>query len=118
MTAWKAMGGAAKVALIAATLMVTVLIATVLEVPWLAIAYGRRMTITQNAGRALYVGEGRNSSIAVSELPGGKHYFHVSGKVEASTEPYDMRLQRCSGTSRRCFIRTRNRCWWSASARA
>ena len=35
--------------------------------------------------------------IAISELPGGQLYFHVSGKVEASTEPYDMRLQRMLG---------------------
>jgi len=38
-----------------------------------------------------------NSSIVISELPGGQHYFHVSGKVEASTEPFDMRLQRMLG---------------------
>ena len=50
-----------------------------------------------NPGKALYVGEGRNSSVAISELPDGKHYFHVAGKVEASTEPYDMRLQRMLG---------------------
>ncbi|HML15770.1 MAG TPA: fused MFS/spermidine synthase [Bryobacteraceae bacterium] len=93
LTAWESLRGGAKFAAVAATLLVAMLIATVSEVPWLAIAYGRRMTITQNAGRALYVGEGRNSSIAISELPDGKHYFHVAGKVEASTEPYDMRLQ-------------------------
>lgn len=73
------------------------MIASVSEVPWLAIAYGRRMLLQTNPGRALYVGEGRNSSVAISELPDGKHYFHVAGKVEASTEPYDMRLQRMLG---------------------
>ncbi|HLW77819.1 MAG TPA: fused MFS/spermidine synthase, partial [Bryobacteraceae bacterium] len=73
------------------------LIAAVKPVPWLAIAYGRRMLIQSDPGRPLYIGEGRNSSIAISELPGGEHYFHVSGKVEASTEPYDMRLQRMLG---------------------
>ncbi|HWZ30341.1 MAG TPA: fused MFS/spermidine synthase [Bryobacteraceae bacterium] len=73
------------------------LIAGVSEMPWMAVAYGRRMLITSNPGHALYIGEGRNSSVVVSELPDGKHYFHVSGKVEASTEPYDMRLQRMLG---------------------
>ncbi len=73
------------------------MVSGVSEMPWIAMAYGRRMTITSNPGRALFVGEGRNSSIVVSELPDGKHYFHVSGKVEASTEPYDMRLQRMLG---------------------
>jgi spermidine synthase len=73
------------------------LITSVAPVPWLAIAYGRRMLTTNDPGKVLYLGEGRNSSIAISELPGGAHYFHVSGKVEASTEPYDMRLQRMLG---------------------
>ena len=45
----------------------------------------------------LYVGEGMNSSIAVSDLASGIRHFHVSGKVEASTEPQDMRLQRMLG---------------------
>ncbi len=80
--------------LLASAVAVFWMIAGVSEMPWMAIAYGRRMTITTNPGRPLFIGEGRNSSIVVSELPDGKHYFHVSGKVEASTEPYDMRLQR------------------------
>jgi spermidine synthase len=85
------------IGLFASMLAISWMIAQVSEMPWLAIAYGRRMTITTNAGKPLFIGEGRNSSIVVSELPDGKHYFHVSGKVEASTEPYDMRLQRMLG---------------------
>src|SRR4029078_10370003 len=38
-----------------------------------------------------------NSSIAVSQLPNGMRNFHVAGKVEASSEPQDMRLQRMLG---------------------
>ena len=53
--------------------------------------------LCRRARKPLYVGEGRNSSVVVSQLPGGQIYFHVSGKVEASTEPYDMRLQRMLG---------------------
>ncbi|HTB16090.1 MAG TPA: fused MFS/spermidine synthase [Bryobacteraceae bacterium] len=81
----------------AATLIAIFLFATVSEVPWLAIAYGRRMSLQTAPGKPLYIGEGRNSSVVVSELDGGQIYFHVSGKVEASTEPYDMRLQRMLG---------------------
>jgi spermidine synthase len=55
------------------------------------------MSIQTAPGKPLYVGEGRNSSVVVSQLDGGQVYFHVSGKVEASTEPYDMRLQRMLG---------------------
>jgi spermidine synthase len=81
----------------AAALIAMVLFATVTEVPWLAIAYGRRMSLQTAPGKPLYIGEGRNSSVVVSQLEGGQIYFHVSGKVEASTEPYDMRLQRMLG---------------------
>ena len=71
---------------------------TVRDAPWLAIAYGRRMNeYKQYNSRLLYLGEGRNSSIAVSEYPNGVRYFHVSGKVEATTETFDMRLQRMLG---------------------
>src|SRR5262249_4345143 len=51
----------------------------------------------QGEPNAIYVGEGINSSIAVSEEANGWRNFHVSGKVEASTEPQDMRLQRLLG---------------------
>jgi spermidine synthase len=81
----------------AATLVAIFLFATVSEVPWLPIAYGRRMSLQTAPGKPLYVGEGRNSSVVVSQLDTGQIYFHVSGKVEASTEPYDMRLQRMLG---------------------
>src|SRR5262249_52273090 len=64
---------------------------------WLPLAYGRRAITTTGAGTPLYVGEGMNSSIVISQLPAGQRYFHVSGKVEASTETFDMRLQRMLG---------------------
>jgi spermidine synthase len=81
----------------AATLVSIFLCATVSEVPWLAIGYGRRMSLQTAPGKPLYIGEGRNSSVVVSQLDTGQVYFHVSGKVEASTEPHDMRLQRMLG---------------------
>jgi spermidine synthase len=73
------------------------MIANVAPVPWLAVAYGRRMILQTDPGRALYVGEGRNYSVAISEPPDGDRYFHVAGKVEASTALADMRLQRMLG---------------------
>jgi spermidine synthase len=61
------------------------------------IAYGR--FVAREVGRAMidYKGEGMNSSVAVSISEGGTRSFHVSGKVEASSEPQDMRLQRMLG---------------------
>jgi spermidine synthase len=67
-------------------------------VPGGLVAYGRSLPTRDETGiQYLYKGEGLNSSVAVSELPGGIRNFHVSGKVEASSEPQDMRLQRMLG---------------------
>jgi spermidine synthase len=85
------------VATVASLVSVVWMIANIAPVPWLAIAYGRRMILQTNPGRVLYVGEGRNYSVAISEPPDGNRYFHVAGKVEASTDPNDMRLQRMLG---------------------
>ena len=66
-------------------------------VPPALIAYGRRFMLNWNHSEILYTGEGLNSSIAISRYEDGAIQFHVSGKVEASTEIYDMRLQRTLG---------------------
>ena len=71
-------------------------VAQLTPVPAGLIAWGRSLS-WQGEPNALYVGEGINSSIAVTEEPNGYRNFHVSGKVEASTEPQDMRLQRLLG---------------------
>jgi len=84
-------------ATLASAVAVICMIASISPVPWLAVAYGRRMLLQTYPGRALYVGEGRNYSVAISEPPDGDRYFHVAGKVEASTDPGDMRLQRMLG---------------------
>jgi spermidine synthase/MFS family permease len=44
-----------------------------------------------------FLGEGMNDSVAVSESKEGLRYFHGSGKVQASSDPRDMRLQRMLG---------------------
>jgi spermidine synthase len=64
------------------------------EVPGELIAYGRNVPTETGKSAILYEGEGMNSSVAVSMLLDGTRCFHVSGKVEASSEPQDMRLQK------------------------
>jgi spermidine synthase len=71
--------------------------ANVSDVPGNLIAYGRRIMTSSGSSKILYTGEGINSSIAITQWNDGAIQFHVSGKVEASTEPYDMRLQRMLG---------------------
>jgi len=61
------------------------------------IAYGRRMATNAGASTILYTAEGRNSSVAISEWSNGAIYVNVNGHVEATTEPFDMKLQRMVG---------------------
>jgi spermidine synthase len=70
---------------------------SVRAVPWQLVAYGRYLMTTSEDARNLYVGEGTNSTVAVTEGFDGTRNFHVAGKIEASTEPQDMRLQRMLG---------------------
>jgi spermidine synthase len=72
-------------------------LASVPKIPDGLIAYGRFLPTYTTEPKYLYVGEGMNSSIAVSEEASGARNFHVSGKVEASSLPQDMRLQRMLG---------------------
>jgi spermidine synthase len=65
--------------------------------PWGVVAYGRRVATEVSQASVLYMGEGMNASIAVTRWSDGARLFHVSGKVEASTEQQDMRLQRMLG---------------------
>jgi spermidine synthase len=89
-------------ALAGAVVLTGVLAWTVAEVPWQAIAYGRRVTpILRGLGlsaeaQPLFVGEGINSSVVITDR-GGQRFFYVSGKSEASTGILDMRLQRLMG---------------------
>lgn len=67
------------------------------EVPGELIAYGRRMSTDFDRSEILYVAEGRNSSVAISRWDDGTIYVNVNGHVEATTEPFDMKLQRMVG---------------------
>jgi spermidine synthase len=88
---------AGSAALAAALVIAAILAANVQPVPGVLIAYGRRIITSMSRSQILYTGEGINSSIAISRWDDGAIQFHVSGKVEASTESYDMRLQRMLG---------------------
>ncbi len=73
------------------------------SLPWQLVAWGRRFRawnyshanndLNNGDARLLYLGEGLNSSVAVTTAGPGTLNFHVAGKVEASTDPQDMRLQ-------------------------
>src|SRR4051812_46652214 len=65
--------------------------------PGLLVAYGRYAATRIGQANIIYVGEGLNASVAVSELANGVRNYHNAGKVQASSEPQDMRLQRMLG---------------------
>ena len=66
-------------------------------IPGELIAYGRQMPIYMGQSAILYTAEGRNSSVAISRWNNGDIYINVNGHVEATTEIYDMKLQRMVG---------------------
>ncbi len=94
---WRARSAAGAALLAAAACCAVLMASRVADVPGELIAYGRRMTTSTGRSQVLYTAEGMNSSIAITRWNDGAIQFHVSGKVEASTEPYDMRLQRMLG---------------------
>jgi spermidine synthase len=83
--------------LVAAVLLAAVMAPQVPAVPGELIAYGRQMLRNHNQSTILYTAEGRNSSVAISRWSNGTIYVNVNGHVEATTELFDMKLQRMVG---------------------
>jgi spermidine synthase len=65
--------------------------------PDILVAYGRYAATRVGSADIIYMGEGWNASVAVSRLSNGVLNYHNAGKVQASSEPQDMRLQRMLG---------------------
>jgi spermidine synthase len=61
------------------------------------LAHGRAIWSIDPRDRYPYISEGAASTVAVHIAPDGTQHFHVAGRVEASTNPADMRLQRLLG---------------------
>ena len=111
------LGTPGAVLLTAAAFLAVLLACHVGELPWGVIAYGRFTAIYGGQfapGRDVkeenvphggggpttyceYVGEGLNGSVAVTMRTDGVRSFHSAGKVQASNDPRDMRLQRMLG---------------------
>ena len=110
------LGAAGAVVLVAGGVLAGMLAWHVGELPWGVVAYGR---FTATYGDAFapgivkeedvprggggwttyceYVGEGLNGTVAVTMRTDGVRSFHSAGKVQASNDPRDMRLQRMLG---------------------
>ena len=94
---WHSRSVAGAVLLAAAVFCAVTLATRVSDVPGELIAYGRAHSVQRGLSQVLFTAEGMNSSIAITRWNNGTIQFHVSGKVEASTDPTDMRLQRMLG---------------------
>jgi len=88
---------ATTVALILATGTAGLLARKVPDVPGDLIAYGRYAATWVGLSNVIYKDEGLNAFVAVSETSTGVRNYHNAGKVQASSEPQDMRLQRMLG---------------------
>jgi spermidine synthase len=67
------------------------------DIPGILIAYGRYAATWVGQNDIIYKEEGITASVAVSRTPNGVLNYHNAGKVQASSEPQDMRLQRMLG---------------------
>jgi len=67
------------------------------RIPGEVVAYGRFLPVRGIGANVIYMGEGLTASVAVTEDNGGILNYHNAGKVQASSYPEDMRLQRMLG---------------------
>jgi spermidine synthase len=88
---------ATTVALVLATGAAGLAARKVPPVPGDLVAYGRYAATWVGLSNVIYVDEGLNAFVAVSETSTGVRNYHNAGKVQASSEPQDMRLQRMLG---------------------
>jgi spermidine synthase len=91
--------GVSRALLGAATLgLVLFAVMSIQKVPPILVGYGRyAVTWRGSTGDWIYVGEGMNSSMAVSQTGAGMLNYHNAGKIQASSLPQDMSLQRMLG---------------------
>lgn len=83
---------------VAPLVLALALVAVVQPIPGQLVGYGPGSSAWQDAfGKFIFVGEGMNSSVAISELTNGTLNYHNAGKVQASSEPQDLRLERMLG---------------------
>jgi spermidine synthase len=83
--------------IVGAAMLAAWLARMVQPIPGILVAYGRYAASRLGQAEVIYMGEGWNASVAVSRLSNGVLNYHNAGKVQASSEPQDMRLQRMLG---------------------
>ena len=87
----------AAVVVTGACIVAVLLARAVPPLPGLLVAYGRYAATWVGINQIVYVGEGITAAVAVSRTSAGVLNYHNAGKVQASSEPQDMKLQRMLG---------------------
>src|SRR5687768_2027686 len=87
----------ATIVVVGACIAAVVLARAVPPLPGLLVAYGRYAPTWVGINQIVYVGEGITAAVAVSRTGDGVLNYHNAGKVQASSEPQDMKLQRMLG---------------------
>jgi spermidine synthase len=91
-------GSLGAASLLAASVVVALMLTSrVPQVSGGMIMWGRQLMTLGDESKIIYTEEGRNSSVAVAQLGNGALYVGVNGHVEATTEEFDMKLQRMVG---------------------
>ena len=80
-----------------AVLALVPLVLSVPAIPGRFVAFGRFLPVRGANAEVIYVGEGLTASVAVTRDSSGILNYHNAGKVQASSYPPDMRLQRMLG---------------------
>lgn len=95
---WRVSGARSRAANRVGALLALALVLLVPPVPGILVAYGRHSAAwAKQPGDIIYVGEGMHASIAISRTEEGRLNYHNAGKIQASSQPADMRLQRMLG---------------------
>jgi spermidine synthase len=85
------------VALAASIALTAWIVPHVDPIPPEVIAFGRQVATNHGKAKIIEVKEGRNSSAVISQWSDGAYQIDVNGHVEATNEPFDMKLQRMVG---------------------
>ena len=94
--AWERSSGVTASVLTLSLILAGYLAVNLDPIPGESIAYGRRIAVSGES-KVLYTVEGRNSSVAITQYGDGAIEVDVNGHVEATTELFDMKLQRMVG---------------------
>ncbi|MFN7980558.1 MAG: fused MFS/spermidine synthase [Vicinamibacterales bacterium] len=95
---WRALAPESRVVARTGVLASLAFVFVVPPVPGILVAYGRHSANwARQPGNIIYVGEGMHASIAISKTEEGHLNYHNAGKIQASSQPQDMRLQRMLG---------------------